>query len=366
MKRFIDIHIPISRCNLACHYCYVGQTGGRNSEVSPFLYSSEQIGNALSQERLGGLCHFNMCGIGETLLPNETVEIARELLKHGHYVMIVTNGTITKRFRQFAEFPLEYRKRLGFKFSFHYLEFQNKGLMDHFFNNIDLVRKAGMSFSLELTPTDELEPYIGDIKDICFKRVGALCHVTIPRNESKMGIELLSRHTFDKFCSIWDTFDSAMFSLKRSVWGEKRTEFCYAGIWSGLLNAGNGIMNACYRSGIEQNIMEDLSKPIDFVAVGKHCRLPHCFNSHSLLGLGDIPEISGCTYAEERDRIDRRDGSHWLTAEMREFLSGFLYEENSVFTEKEKKVNDKKRIVYVRKSYINMLREKIRNKLAPK
>ena len=32
MKRFIDVHIPITNCNLNCEYCYVAHEGVRNSK----------------------------------------------------------------------------------------------------------------------------------------------------------------------------------------------------------------------------------------------------------------------------------------------------------------------------------------------
>lgn len=339
MKRFIDIHIPIAKCNLNCHYCYVAQVNARDSEVAPFNYSAEYIGKALSVERMGGVCHFNMCGIGETLIPEQVIDITKAILAQGHYVMIVTNALLTKRIEQFCEFPEEYRKRLGFKCSFHYLELSKKGLMNRYFDNIDLIRKHGMSMSVEMTPSDELEPYIDDVKKICMERVGALPHVTIPRDMTKENIVLLSNHSFEDFCSIWATFDSDMFELKKRLWAQKRNEFCYAGEWSGLLNIGNGVMGQCYGNCLHQNIFKDISKPIEWTPIGHNCCLPHCYNSHSLLGLGDIPEIKG-SYALERDRIDARDGSHWLTIEMREFLSHRLENYNIEYNENEKAQKD--------------------------
>ncbi len=359
MKRFIDIHIPVTCCNLKCNYCYVAHEGSRDKESTPFKYSAEYIGNALSPERLGGICHFNLCGLGETLIPHETIEIAYELLKHGHYVMIVTNGTLTNRFKEFCEFPLALRKRLGFKFSFHYLEFLNKNMLDRFVENIELVKQHNMSFSVELTPSDELEPYIDEIKEFCLKHWGAYCHVTIPRDMTKRDIVLLSKHNFKEFCEIWRGFDSPMFDFKSSIWEEKRKEYCYAGVWSGLLNVGSGIFNACYESGMQQDIFSDITKPINFVAVGCHCGLPHCYNSHSLLGLGDISSIGGCTYAEERDRVDCRDGSHWLTDEMREFLSHKLYDYNEEFGDNEKKQNEMKRKQVIIKHKLNAVKRRI-------
>ena len=40
------------------------------------------------------------------------------------------------------------------------------GKMDIFFKNISLVRDAGASFTVEVTPNDEYIPYIRDIKEV--------------------------------------------------------------------------------------------------------------------------------------------------------------------------------------------------------
>lgn len=340
MKRFIDIHVPVTHCNLKCHYCYVPQTNMRDSKETPMLYSADYIGKALSVERLGGICHINMCGLGETLIPNGIVEITKEILKQGHYVMIVTNGTITKRFQEFAELPEEYRRRLGFKFSFHYLELKRLNKLERFFSNIDFIRKKNMSFSLEMTPCDELELYLEEIKRVCLENVGALCHLTIPRDMTKSGIIILSEHSFQEFYNIWKVFDSEMFDYKASLWEQKRIEFCYAGEWSGLLNIGNGILTQCYGNCMKQNIMKNLDEPIKFIPIGHNCPMPHCYNSHSLLGLGCIPALAG-NYAKERDRIDQRNGSHWLTKEMYEFLTDGMNTENQEHTCVEMKKYDK-------------------------
>lgn len=355
MKRFIDIHIPIKNCNLHCHYCYVSQTNDRDGKSTPFVYSIETIKAALTKDRLGGACHFNLCGLGETLIPKETYEIARALLENGHYVFIVTNCLLTDRIKQFVEMPEELRKRLGFKCSFHYLELVKKNKINLFFENIDLIRKNNMSISIELTPSDELEPYIDDVKRICLQKVGALCHVTIPRDMTKEEIVLLSKHSFEEFYAIWSVFKSDMFEFKASLWGEKRKEFCYAGAWSGLLNIGNGILSQCYGRGLSQNIFENIEKPIIWCPIGHNCSMPHCYNSHSLLGLGDIPSIEG-NYALERDRIDIRDGSHWLTDEMRKFLSSRLSESNTEYSSIEQKKYDK---LWQKKVFFMRLKNKI-------
>ena len=77
--------------------------------------------SALQRKTWGGV-PFNLCGGGETLLPPQMTDILYELLAQGHYLAVVTNGTVTKRFEEICDFPEEFRKRLLFKFSFHYTE----------------------------------------------------------------------------------------------------------------------------------------------------------------------------------------------------------------------------------------------------
>ena len=159
MKRFIDCGVGTFACNLRCHYCYVAQNFLFTQKVPTFKYPPALIGKALSKERLGGVCMFNICASGETLIPHEIVEYVRAILAQGHYVMIVTNGMLTKRIKEFTEFPEEYRKRLFFKVSFHYLELKRLNKFDLFFANIDLMREMKASFTIEVTPSDELIPY---------------------------------------------------------------------------------------------------------------------------------------------------------------------------------------------------------------
>lgn len=318
MKRFIDIHVPITSCNLNCHYCYVRQMCKNNTEKIQFDYSPEYVAKALSKERLGGASLLNVCGLGETLLPKEILDYIQELLKE-HYLMIVTNGTITKRFEEISKWDFDLLKRLFFKFSFHYLELKKTNQMDIFFSNVKKMKASGCSFTVEITPNDELEPYIDEIKEICMKELGALCHVTIPRKENDDIIPLLSNHSFEEFCDIWSTFDSELFDFKKSIWSIKRNEFCHAGEWSGLLNLGTGIWTPCYNiRGQKHNIFSDISKPIPFHPVGKGCKMPHCYNGHSFLSLGNIPEIDTYRFNQLRDRTDI-DGNHWLKPETNDF-----------------------------------------------
>ena len=118
IKRYIDIYIPTETCNLRCHYCYIAQLKKFNSKIAKFSHSPEEMRKALSKKRLGGVCLINFCAGGETLFSAEVLPVVRELLLEGHYVMIVSNGTISKRFDEIAELPEDLRSHLFIKFSY--------------------------------------------------------------------------------------------------------------------------------------------------------------------------------------------------------------------------------------------------------
>ena len=75
--------------------------------------------------------------------------------------------------------------------------------------------------------------------------------------------------------------------------------------------------------------------------MGNNCLEYHCYNGHSYIVLGDIPELDAPTYADLRNRICS-DGSEWLKPEMKSFMSTRLYESNKEYTEQEKEAINKK------------------------
>jgi hypothetical protein len=327
MKRFIDCLIPFQTCNLRCHYCYITQTKSFGQKLPVFPYGADHIGRALAADRLGGVSLINVCGEGETLLPPEVVGIVHEILKQGHYVMVVTNGTIAKRFDEIAALPADCLERLLIKFSFHYLELQKRGWLDLFFNNVQKVRQAGASISVELTPSDEMIPHVDDAIAICRERAGAPCHVTVARDERNPELAILTGRSKAEYQHIWERFDSALFRFKLKVFGEKRREFCYAGLWSGTLDLVSGNLRQCYRGGTIQNVYENLDRPIPFQPIGRHCPEPHCYNAHAFMTLGVIPSVRTPRFAEMRDRICA-DGSEWLKPGFKAFISRKLGDEN--------------------------------------
>lgn len=331
IKRFIDCYVPVTTCTLRCHYCYITMHRLFEGALPEFKYSPEHVRKALSKERLGGVCLINFCAGGETLLTPNIVEYVKGLLEEGHYVMIVTNATVSKRFDEFAELSPELTKHLFFKFSYHYLELVKRKLLENYFSNIKKVRDAGCSFTLEVTPSDELIPYIEELKKVAVDNVGAIPHITVARDESKPdALPILTSLSKEDYKKVWSPFNSMMFDYKMSIFGQKRKEFCYAGDWSIYLNLATGEAKQCYASFIKQNIFEDLDKPIKFFPIGKNCREHHCYNGHVWLTLGDIPELKAPYYSELRNRVCL-DGSEWLKPEMKAFMTTKLKESNKEY-----------------------------------
>lgn len=328
IKRYLDCHIPISTCNLRCSYCYIAQQERFFNRPPKVFHTLEEEKKAFSQERIGGPCLINLCAGGETLLYPDIVGLVRVILENGHYVMVVTNGLLTKKIEELLELEEGLRSRLFFKFSFHYLELKRLDLFEQYFDNIRKVRMAGASFTCELTPCDEEIEFIDDIKKKCMDNLGALPQVTIARSDidPQQRIPHLSKLPFDKYIETWKVFDSELFNEKIKFFYEKRTEFCYAGDWSLFVNLESGGITPC-NCGKRLGDFYDFSKPIKFRAIGNNCELAHCFNGHSWLSLGDIPEFEIKTYADLRNR-KCLDGTEWLNSTIKEAFESKLVDSN--------------------------------------
>lgn len=336
IKRFIDFYVPVTSCTFRCHYCYITQHRLFSSGLPELKYTAEQVRQGLSLKRMGGPCLINLCGGGETLLPPLVIDYIRVLLEEGHYVMVVTNASLSKRIEQLSALPAELQKRLFYKFSYHYMELKKRNLVEKFFANVKMASDAGASFTLEATPSDELIPYIDEMKEEALKHVGAVNHVTVARNEAATGnLPILTSFSNDEYKKIWSSFKSEFFDFKYSIFGKKRKEFCYAGDWSFVLNVGTDMMAQCYCSYYMQNILDDPTKPIKFLAVGNNCNQYHCYNGHAFLCLGDIPELDTPTYATIRNR-QCVDGTEWLKPEMKSFMSTKLCESNELYSSSKK------------------------------
>lgn len=330
IKRLILGLIPNQVCNLKCEYCYISQVNAWE-KPQKLKYPPEYIAKCLSRERLGGTSLINLTGNGETMLQPDIADLVEKLLQEGHFVEIVTNGTITNKINEVLEIPKPLLTRLFFKISFHYKELKRLGIMEKFFDNVKNIHDSGASFTLELMAYDGIENDIDDIKKICMDNVGALCHATIGRNDKRKDKDLLTEHTKSEFAEIWSSLNSEMTEFKLDVLNVKRKEFCYAGAWSLFVNMYTGESQPCYWQPYNQNIFKNPNKPIMFKPVGHTCSQAYCTNAHAHLTWGLIPELKTPSYKEIRNR-ECINGDAWLNDECKEFFSSKLSESNKEYS----------------------------------
>lgn len=298
-------------------------------------YSPEQVARALSPQRLGGLALFNICADGETLLLKDLDIYVKRLVEQGHYCEIVTNCTITSMLEKLLSWDKELVGRLEFKCSFHYLELKKKNMLALFAKNVNKIWDAGASACVEVTPSDELIPYIDELKDFSLKNFGALPHITIARDDRTEGIDILSRLPKAEYYKTWGQFDSTFFDYKASIFGKRQEDFCYAGLWSAWINLGTGQARACYCGRSFGDVFANPDSPFPTWPVGK-CSIAHCYNGHFWLTFGNIPRQTNLTYAEMRNRVRIDDGREWLQPKLKEFFNTKLCDNNRELADVEK------------------------------
>lgn len=323
IKKYITVHIPYDYCNFRCEYCYVRQvTEFKNKEIR--IPRKDFLKRAFSRKRIGGTALFNFCAKGETMLLDEVVDAITTIVDCGHYASIVTNGTITRAFERLIQNKTNL-KHCFFKFSFHYLELKKRNLFNAFWNNVKLVRKAGASITVELVASDIYLKYQDEIMKMCLKEVGALPHLSIPRDDRTSEIDLITDYEISDYKRKWEKFDSRLFDFKLSLMHEKRNEYCHAGENSIFVDISTGDLRQCVGHPQYSNAYLDLSKYIESCPVGNGCKLPYCYNGHVYLTLGNISDYMAPTYLEMRNRVCN-DGTEWVFGEIKEIFSQKLYD----------------------------------------
>ena len=346
MVKFIDLYWSIEYCNLNCPYCYIHQHRENKGKKYQCSHTPAEIRKALSKKRLGGAALLNICAGGETLLEEQIIPILYELLEEGHYISIVTNGTITENIKKLLKFSEELRRHLFFKFSFHYGELERVGRLEEFFNTVKMVQKAEASFSIELPAYDKFIPKSEEIMKLCKEKIGALPHIATLRDESKAGFPLLSEYSFDKLNKIWSIYDSDLFRIRSETMEKKYRGFCYAGDWTFTANLESGEIKQCFHERVIGNLYQETK--LEWEAVGDHCHSEYCYACHSFLTLGVIPDLKiNTSYNETRDREDAK----WLNREMKEFMHQKLFENNREYSALEKNQINKKNRNYEMEKY---------------
>ena len=327
MKKILLFGIPMSICNFRCHYCYLSQREVAYKGIQPhFRFSPEEVARAMTTERLGGECFMNFCADGETLLTKNIDQYIKLLVANGHYAEIVTNLTPTKVLEKILAWDTQLLERVEFKCSFHYLELKKRKLLSCFVDNVHKIWKAGASANIEVTPSDELIPYIDELMEFSIHNFGALPQLTIARNDRTSGIEILTKLSDEEYVSTWSQFDSNFWQFKKTLFNVKRAEFCYAGAWSLYINLATGGLKQCYWGAEIGNAFSNPDKPLFSFPIGK-CKIAHCYNGHALLSTGLIPSMDTPGYGDLRDRT-KTDGQHWLQPALRDFFNTKLVDSN--------------------------------------
>jgi len=328
--KYIELVVPTWPCNFRCHYCYVGQhcSDKERSYVEEFQESPEAIAKLLAPDSIGGKAIVNFCAHGETLILPQNLEYIKAILEAGHFVMVVTNMTQTKAINKLLDLPKEHLERLFFKCSFHYLELKRLNLLETFTSNVNKAWNAGASITVEITPSDELEPYIPEIKEYSLANFGALPHITVPRDENN-GYNALTKHSKKEYQEIWGTFDSDLFNFKMNIWGKKNKHFCYAGMWGYSINMANGNIFRCSSCGKIGNLFTDKKLPVN--PAGIKCPFPHCYNGHFWQIFGMVADNKTPTFTDMRNRI-RTDGTSWLHPRMMSAFNSKAIDNNKRFS----------------------------------
>lgn len=286
-------------CNIACSYCYVDFLDPKIKYNVEFYHSVAFIVKALSRKRLGGKAYFNMCGEGETLLKPGFIALVRGLLEEGHYVGIITNGTITKKLEELLCFPKELLERLLIQFSCHYLELKRQSKVEVYFNNVNLVRNSGISVCTTIPGADEYIPYKDEIKQICLEKTGFLPVVSSIRKEAKAGeaFPLGSKLQWEEYCALWEDFKSRSIEMRKGTFG-RFEQICYAGMSSGWINFETGELRSCCPGKYMDNIYDDITKKISFYESPHFCEEGYCSNNGLFLSGRKNGEIKLPTWYE--------------------------------------------------------------------
>lgn len=331
LKKLIFLNIPLSICNLRCHYCYIAQRKECYQGVQPKMeYTPIQVAHALSKDRIGGAAFINICAKGETMLLKDLDKYVEALLKEGHYIELVTNLTVTSMVDKILSISPLLLKHLEFKCSFHYLELKKKGWLDLFANNVSKIKKSGASYTIEMVPNDEVIPYIDEIKEFSLENFKALPHLTIARNDGKKDIGYLTKLSIDEYDKVWGQFNSGFWEYKKSIFMKKQKDFCYAGLWSMHIDMSTGVYKQCLRSIPIGNVFMNPEKKLPELPVCS-CHLAHCYNGHALLTMGLIPNSTDVGFGDIRNRVCN-DGSEWLQPELKSFFNQKLKDSNEMFS----------------------------------
>lgn len=247
--KMIDGMVHTSGCTLRCEYCYLAQNNCKN-EVDirrSIYYPLETIRKACSKKRLGGTCCFQIIGDGETLLPEDVIDLVCLLLEEGHYVKVITNGTLTERVRKLIERVRKenWEDHLLMSLSLHFLELEKRNLLDKFAESVKCVKENGVSCRIAMTCSDEFVEAEQRIHHYCKEKLGCE-HIDSNRARKDDGagnaVGVLSKYDKETYCKKVEKSFPSLNLISERDWEElDNHQFCYAGSWYFKLDFTTGM-----------------------------------------------------------------------------------------------------------------------------
>jgi hypothetical protein len=128
------------------------------------------------------------------------------------------------------------------------MELKERNLLDTYFENLRMLKSAGISFAIFICISDTYIPYLREISELCLKEIGTLPIAGMTRRYEKNGAQTEGRYTPDIDNLVKETCDVRQWELQKSIYGKKRTEFCHAGEYSLNLSLESGDYTKCWGS----------------------------------------------------------------------------------------------------------------------
>lgn len=347
--KMIDGMVHTSGCTLRCEYCYLAQNNYKN-EVDirrSIYYPLETIRKACSKERLGGTCCFQIIGDGETLLPEDVIDLVCLLLEEGHYVKVITNGTLTERVRKLIERVKKenWEDHLLMSLSLHFLELEKRNLLGKFAESVKCVKENGVSCRIAMTCSDEFVEAEQRIHQYCKEKLGCE-HIDSNRARKDDGagnaVGVLSKYDKETYCKKVEKSFPSLNLISERDWEElDNHQFCYAGSWYFKLDFTTGMYGQCLRSaGPSYNFFEKLDEKLILEPVGTGCKASYCWCGWAPI-LNLIP--NKCNYIPIEERIKAPE-NQFIEKDVLHAAGYNLAETNKEYSEEEKVESTRKRL----------------------
>ncbi len=349
IAKMINGRIHTAGCTLSCDYCCLAQVEHKNDrETYALKYPLETVLKACSKERLGGTAFIQIIGDGETLLPKDAVPLIHGLLKEGHFVQVITNGTLGDRIRELVEKAEKdkLKDHLLISFSLHFLELEKRNLLESYAENVNYVKEQGVSFRVSIVCGDGYLEAADRIHKFCREKLeGITLNVGSTKEFDKTGncTGIYSKYSKEVYYEkVRESFSSHNFEYISDLEEMDNHKFCYAGKWYFQLDFTTGMYSQCLMNeGFSHNFFEHLEEELETEPVGTGCRASFCWCGWAKK-LNLIP--GECGYVEP-EQFASEPENRFIAKDV--FNAGFanLAETNRQYSEEEKETHKKRRIL---------------------